>query len=260
MAGLASQIYGTQMVEHFDRLGRAGMDVPMVRKLLGNDDLTARWVARLKQEPEFRLVHGIYVRNTEILPIYDAECVANNVDVRKFWWEGSPDPLDYTDDPGDVVILDRCFGSLEQEQQIVWSWVARQQQKSWWWPEFKTDAEHFFLRGKTEYPSWRQRWVRFSRTANYGLSPESVLTDERPMPGREILAMLAQHPEVARRMDGSEEHPYLWMAGLECRVPGYERRLVPSTWFYAGDSKLDVNAYDRGRAAPAYAVPEFLGK
>lgn len=115
MASLASEISGTQMVEFFGRMGRAGGDARMIAKFNGDDELMARWMKWAREQPEFRLVHGIYVRNTEILPAYNAECVANNVDVGRFWWDGSSDPLDFTDDPGDVVVLDRCFGSLEQE-------------------------------------------------------------------------------------------------------------------------------------------------
>lgn len=80
------------------------------------------------------------------------------------------------------------------------------------------------------------------------------------MPGREIISMLAQHPEVARRMDGSAEHPYLWMVGLEAEVPGNERRLVPDTWFDAGDRGLCVGACGRDDADRRYSVPEFLRK
>lgn len=205
-----------------------------------------------------QLIHHMYTPLSEVVANYDAQCVAKGINPKQFVWEGSPHPHLFSDDRGEAVVLDRSFSTLEQEISFTWLWAAKQHDRSWWRVELKTDAKHLFLLGDVEYPSWRQRWVRILRTANYSKSPASVLTDDRPMPGREILSMLAQHPEVARRMDGSAEHPFLWTPGLECKDPGNTRRLVPGAWFNAGDSRLGVDVDRRGHADPRYSVPEFV--
>ncbi len=205
-----------------------------------------------------QLVHGLYTPSADILPLYDAVCQQNGVNPQKFSWNGSPDPLDFTDDPGDVVLLDRCFGSLEQEIGVLWSWGSQQQLRSWWWQELKRDSVRLRLQGGRDYPSWSQRWIRIRRTANYAQSPATVLQRARSVPGREILAMLAVHPEVARRMNGSKEHPYLWMAGFDARMFGNDTPRIPTTWFDQHKSMLHVLALGARLAIPDHAVPEIL--
>ncbi len=204
-----------------------------------------------------QLIHHMYTPLSEVIANYDARCSAMGINPKKFVWDGSPHPRLFSDDRGEAVVLDRSFSTLNVEILFTWSWAAEQQNKSWW-SEFMTDPERLFLCGNVEYPSWRQRWVRIRRTANYGQSPENVLKDGRQMPGREIISMLAQHPEVARRMNGSAEHPFLWMAGLECKVSGGKPRLVPSAWVDTDDREFGVGAGDRGTAYRSCAVPEFV--
>ena len=62
MASLASVVSITQSVEFFSRFGRFGGDITKLLRLLGNDNLMKKWVGKLDEFPEFRLVHGVFNR------------------------------------------------------------------------------------------------------------------------------------------------------------------------------------------------------
>lgn len=206
------------------------------------------------------LVHGQYRQAEVAMRLYDAVVTAAGMNLRRFRWKDSSCPPEFTDDPGVAVVLVRRFASLQEERNVTWHWAAMQQQQSYWWPDLLTDSDHLQLQEGVQYERNVQWWARIRRTANCGKTVEKVSQLQSPLPGSELFAMYAQHPEVVRNMDGSSVNPYHWLGGLRVLVHSERRHLIPNTWFDADDCELSVDADDHGSAHPDYAVPEFLEK
>lgn len=258
MASFASEVYGTQMVEFFNRFGRFGGSIAKLQRLLGNDETMKRWVKQLDEFPEFRLIHGVFTPQSDVLAAFKSRCAVKGIDFSKFEWIGpAPSPLSFTDDPEVAVVLDATLGTLQQTFEFAWEWTVDGQDAKWRWEGMDSDPEKLVLLDGLEFRPWTLRWVRIKLDANVGRKPTDVRNAETS-PGCALLFMGAEHPERIKATDYKKRFGF-WLAGLKCTAPGGELfRNVPYASFHRGTRQVGLDSHWGDISGPGLAVPVLV--
>lgn len=177
---------------------------------------------------------------------------------RDFRWVGSCTAPNFTDDPEVVVILYATLGTLEQTAHFYWNWASSLQESFHKDPTLGFDPSVFRLWNNVRFEPWTMRWLMIKLNDNFRKSPANIRTLHPRLPGPEVLAVLAEHPERVKASNGTEHRPYLWMAGIETSIPDYSPVAgVPLAWFDQSDRRIGLDAGIRDSVSPNYAVPVF---
>ncbi len=134
----------------------------------------------------------------------------------------------------------------------LWQVAATHQPNKWRSSYLKGDSDHLrLLEGITHQCGLR--WETIELDANRGKAPADVRDQQLAHAG--LLAAAAHFPNWVQAMDGKTV-PYVWMAGYQVSIPGYEAwRDVPSLNSSQADREVDLYAdWDGGRNAN-WAVP-----
>jgi hypothetical protein len=267
MASLASVVSITQSAEFFSRFGRFGGDITKLLRLLGNDNLMKKWVGKLDEFPEFRLVHGVFNRPEDVLAAFKARCAARRyANFGKFSWLGSEQAPDFDpNDPETVVVLDATLDTLQHTFEFAWEWMAAGQDSISSWgivsdPRnlrlLSDDRDNKAEGDGPDFKPWTLSWRRIKLDTNIDMAPRHVCNQERP--GCALLWMCAEHPERIKATDYKKRFGF-WLAGLKCRASGEN--------IWSGVPRVDLKLFDRqvmltmgqyDDADSYFAVPSFL--
>lgn len=255
MASLVSEVSVGQITELLGRLDRAGFDPRTIKKILGNKQAARAMLLGLQKLQEFRLIHDLYNPTEVVHEIVAERLLKYRYDIARFDSHDFASPPSFTEDPEIGVVLAVTLNTLKETLEFWCSWALERHSRSFLW---KGMLSKTMILGGTKFVPNTIQWVRINRSANYERSPDSVREKGVSLPGWEVLALLAQHPEVVRHMDGSAEHPYLLMGGLDYRTVAHER--FPDTPYadYYEDEGISVSFQHSHEPRKRYAVPEFI--
>ena len=170
-----------------------------------------------------------------------------------------------------VVLPVVYTSSLEATVQFYWKVCQARYPAFWQWPELKLDAKN--LRpwspdGKARvWPKGELRFVSLDLLAYYDHQNGTTVEENRakenaPMPGVEILALMALAPAFGQAMDGGVANggrmPWLDLPGLEANISGKSAWSCAPIVNFARDGRglwLDarhVSRRNRHCASPAF--------
>ncbi len=243
MAGFASEVSVTQVVEFFARFARFGGDMNKLKKLLGNDELMKRWVEQLEKEPEFKFVHDVFNPAVYVLAAFKTRCAVKGIDFDRFSWIGSEVAPDYDpNDPDTVVVLDATLDTLKDTFEFAWAWTVDGQEDEFRYEGVVSDSDRLALLDGLEFKPWTLRWVRIKLNANIGSRPIHV-RDPRSSPGCALLFMSAEHPERIKDIDYEFGFGF-FLPGLMCKDEGdKEWRCVPYVYFACIERRVELDSH-----------------
>jgi hypothetical protein len=257
MAGFASEVSITQVVEFFARFARFGGDMGKLKKLLGNDDLMKRWVEQLEKEPEFTFIHDVFNPAVYVLAAFKTRCAAKGIDFDRFSWIGSEVAPDF--DPNDaetVVVLDATLDTLQNTFEFAWAWTVDGQEGEYRYEGVASDSDRLALLDGLEFKPWTLRWVRIKLNTNVGSKPIDV-RDPEASPGCALLFMSAEHPERVKVTD-DEWCFRFFLPGLKCKDIGDEAwRDVPYVYFDRYDRRVELHSHWCDYCDCNLSVPSF---
>lgn len=135
-----ANVYLEQAGEFFRRFFRMGGTIAMLKKLLTDDALMERWIKNLTEQPEFKLVHGVYNPVADVLDAFKSRCATEGIDFDKFRWIGTEQAPDFDlKDPETVVVLDATLDTLQATFEFAWAWAVEGQEDSWRWEGMLSD-------------------------------------------------------------------------------------------------------------------------
>lgn len=170
-----------------------------------------RW--NMSMTESFPLVmHHLSVRT-------DMNVIRAGLNPRAFQWMEDPTPPERSPDPEVYSGLIYRFDTLQTTFDFYWDWICCEQKRCWRWNQFCTDPA--YLRDyrdphQQHWQAYTRQWFTIKLNTNQGDSPEVVrntVANQR-MGGVEILAVLAQQPEVLVRRNG-KDRPYFNIAALD---------------------------------------------
>jgi hypothetical protein len=267
MASLASEVSGTQMVEFFGRFGRFGGNMAKLQRLLGNDELMEAWVKRLDEFPEYRLVHGVFNKQDDVLAAFKARCAAKGLDFGKFSWVGSEVAPDFDpNDPETVVVLDATLDTLQNTFKFAWAWTVDGQERKRCWNGMLSDRNKLRLVSDErpddaegdgpDFKPWTLSWKRIKLDTNVGKKPIDVRNPKSP--GCALLFMSAEHPARIKATDYEKRFGF-WLPGLRC-LQTWEWSSswrVPYVNFDPAKSEVIIGSYPCGASFSGLAVPSL---
>lgn len=145
-----------------------------------------------------------------------------------------------------------------QEFQLYWPLIGERQAKNWKWNQFifnDAHVRHF----QCKEQAWRWSWGVIDLGANRNTTTDTVRhRASGTLPGAEILAAGALHPEWVRLMNG-DDIPFVLMPGYEVSIPGGSVwRSVPGLDFGCGGLVVRLSVYWYDGANPRWGVPVFV--
>lgn len=152
-----------------------------------------------------------------------------------------------------LTVTYTTFNTLQETFEYYWNKIKEMQENTWRWNEVKTDPDHLRLWNATFEPN-TTKVVRINMKANQGKSTKEVRKEQTYLPGVEILAAVAQHPEYAKKMDG-EEYPYVNLGGLELNYGRPTWGGVPYLDFVGGGRRVRLGSDGCVGACPLWSVP-----
>lgn len=263
---LASELSGTQMVELVSRLGRGGMSVSTAKKLMGSDGLMEEFVKAGLALPEFRLIHGVFNTQNDVLTNFKARLAAMGIDFDRFSWVGSALAPEFDQyDPETVVVLDATLDTLQNTFEFAWEWTVDGQDDKWRYDGMLSDSENLRLISDDrkddavgdgpEFKPYTLRWVRIKLDSNVGKKPIDVRNPKSP--GCALLFMSAEHPARIKATDYEKRFGF-WLPGLKCSPTGERQwRRVPCVDFDRDDRQVGLNSRWDVDSCGHLVVPSF---
>lgn len=267
MAGLASKVSGTQMVEFFSRFGRFGGDMVKFQRLLSDDEFMEWWVKLMDQYPDNRLVHGVFNKPRRILADFKARCIGNGIDFNNFSWLGSETAPDFDpNDPETVVVLDATLDTLQNTFEFAWAWMADWQMGNHRSHDMLSDQKSLRLLSDErdngsegdglDFKPWTLTWRRIKLDVNIGKKPSKTRTSKSP-PGCALLFMGAEHPHRIKTMNYTSRFGF-WLPGLKCITPNTgEWRRVPFILFDQVGHQVKLSLGSPDRSGDNLTIPYF---
>ncbi|MEK7535472.1 MAG: hypothetical protein AAB590_00440 [Patescibacteria group bacterium] len=161
--------------------------------------------------------------------------------------------------------------TLEATMRFYWQICQRRYAATWAWPDLKLGKKSLRVwsqdGNEVERPSGTVRMVGLDLFAYYDAKDGTSVADNRakenaPMPGVEILALMALAPVLGQAMDGGSANgglmPWLDLPGLEASVSGSVPWSFAPFVRYARDyRKLQLNGGHVDNRCRNYASPAF---
>lgn len=205
------------------------------------------------------LIHGVFNPMSNVYQNLFARLSSCNLS-RQFTWATPQVALGFTNDPEVVPCLCARLSSPGETFEFYTDYLRSSHPNSYRYEGLRSDAKYLRLWNNQPFQPNTLSWSLLKLNANFQKSPKNVRTQSTILPGLEVLAVAAHHPERVRKMNGTAQRPHLWMGGLECSIPDYRPwKSVPYVWWHASTSKVDVHAYWHGNGHSDMAVPAFVG-
>jgi hypothetical protein len=260
---------GGGLVALLGELVRAGLTDEMVEAVLKDPALARRAVEALAvpiavvpavasaaAEPH-ALIHGLFA------PIVEQVALLKKWNIERGWGfseedfvvvEAEAKGIPWPENRLTAVVIVPYLDTVQRTFDELWLLAASRQERSWRWPELKSDAGHLRLLGGDGRHRRGLKVEVIDLGANRGRKPEAV-RDPDTSPHAGVLAAAALHPEWVRRMNGADI-PHAWLAGYECKVPGRRRwRYVPILYFRRDFRLVELGAGGCGHASDSWAAP-----
>lgn len=269
MANLGSEVTVNQSSEFFNRFGRFGGSMELLKNLLGDDELMREFMRKGLESlnAKSNLIHSVFNKTSDVLAAFKARCAAKGIDFGKFAWVGSEAAPEFDpNDPETVVVLDATLDTLQNTFEFAWAWTKDGQEDGWRYEGMLSDANKLRLLSDDrddmaegdgpEFKSWTIRWVRIKLDTNVGKRPIDVRKVEAS-PGCALLFMSAEHPERIKATDYETRYGF-WLPGLKCTAPGGDAwRSVPDVRFDGDDRQVELHSFWNDSSNVYLAVPSF---
>lgn len=219
MARLATLTKG--IWEQFERnLSAQGLSAEDVVKLNTDPTILSTMFACMREQPTFKLIHGVFNSITNILKSLALRCADKGIALSKFTWVGGETcPFAFTDDPEMVVVLDITLDTLHSTVDFAWDWTCDGQDANWRWEGMLSDPSKLrLLEGSDAFVPYILRWRRIKLNTDIGKKPMDV-RNPQASPGVALLFVAAQHPQRVKVIDYKTKFGW-YLPGLQCTVPG----------------------------------------
>lgn len=214
--------------DQFDRMVSGTVSAEEISKLVQHPDVWDMMLERMRQHPAFKLIHGVFNTQVDVLAAFKARLAEKGIDFGRFSWVGPEAAPDFDpDDPETVVLLDATLDTLKATFEFAWEWMQDGQEANWRWPGMVSDADKLRLLSDerpdeaegdgTDFQPWTLSWRRIKLDTNIGEKLEDVRNAKSP--GCALLFMSAEHPARIKATDYKTRFGF-WLAGLKCTAPG----------------------------------------
>lgn len=277
MASLASEIFGTQMVEFFGRFGRFGGTLKQLAALAGDDDLMKKWVEslpgliaareknpyemtvdqqltalrRANDEEKWGLTEADFERLTSTAPAWPQGRSAYR-SFRIRFGEG---------DDGVAKTFEAHYARIQHVfgEGRYWRWELLLSGKVEYKVEYKgKPVERLRLLNGNHTHRATVEWIVADLDTNRKRESVTAVRDAKSL-ADELLVIAWLFPDMIRAID-YDKLPGLFAAGYEVNVPGYDgvawQRVVVVN-FRRGHRQVSVRANARSFGNSDYSVPRL---
>jgi len=251
---LASLPYG--IVDQLHRQFASRITVEEARKLHDQPDLWDVMFQALREQPAFKLIHGVFNRSEDVLKATMERLIEKGFTVDQFTWIGPETPPYFTQDNEVVVVLGLTLDTLQSTIEFAYEWATEGQQNGGWrWEGLSTDPDKLrLLQGSESFQPFTLRWRRIKLNANIGKKPVDVRSPETS-PGIALVFVAAQHPERVKAINYRTRFGW-YIPGLECTVSNDEPwERVLCVQFHRDEQQVWLSARWFGDAIGVIAVP-----
>jgi len=254
--------------DQFDRtLNATDLTAEEVIKLNKHPDVLKLMLATMRDQPVFRLIHGVFNKQDDVLASFKARCAAKGIPFTYFSWISSETPPDFTDDEEVVVVLDATLATLRYTFEFAWQWTVDEQEYEWRDEDMVSDSKKLRLLSDDreddadgdgiEFRPWTLAWRRIKLNTNIGKKPIDI-RDPKSSPGCALLFMSAEHPVRIKAVDYKTRFCFQ-LPGLKCTVRSEGRWLsVPCVFFRCECREVRLDSIGYGSSHGSLAVPVYL--
>lgn len=253
--------------DQFDRMVSGTVLAEEISKLVQHPDVWDMMLQQMREHPVFKLIHGVFNTQVDVLAAFKARCVDKGIDFGMFSWVGPKAAPDFDpDDPETVVVLDATLGTLKATFEFAWEWTVDGQDAKWRWDGMLSDADKLRLLSderpddaegdSPDFKPWTLSWRRIKLDTHVGKKPGDV-RNPTSSPGCALLFVAAEHPARIKATDYKTRFGF-WLAGLKCTAPDESPwQSVPDLGFGRGSREVGLGCGSRADCDPGWAVPSF---
>lgn len=235
-------------------------------KLKEHPDVIGVMMEAMRAHPVFRLIHGMFNTQVDVLTAFRARCEKKGIDFARFSWVGPEAAPDFDpDDPETVVVLDATLGTLKTTFEFAWAWTVDGQDTNRRWDGMVSNADKLRLLSDnrpddaegdgSDFQPWTLSWRRIQLDTFGGKKPKDVRNAKSL--GCALLFVAAEHPTRIKATDYKTRFGF-WLAGLKCTAPDEEPwQSAPRVGFDLVFSGVCLDSLPCANADDNFVVPSL---